>query len=465
MAQRELISVPTLTGHGIGNIKAHNLRAVLLTLLHQGPTSRVRQAQLTGLSSTTITNLIAELLDQGIVAETGKEGTAAAVPGGAGSAISKNGNGRPGAGRPPTLVGIVPSARCAAGLHFGVDTIRVGVADLFGNLLCYRVLPHPPDLSPAKLLDRAADEIEDAITKACVSRTALVGVGVGASGLVDPETGVNVVAPNLGWHDVPIREILTRRLKVPVFVDNNVRAMALAEAMFGAGRGVSTLAFVYSRVGVGAGFVVGGDVYRGSRAGAGEIGHTTMIPAGGAPCRCGNTGCLEMLVSELEIVRQAQVLAARAPDSLLAIELTTDHRRQTADEPSSEMVVRRPSSVIGTDVADEALDAPIERVFAAARGGDRETLAMLDERAFYMGTALANIVNLINPDMIILGGLFAAGADLMLPRIEETMRRRAFAGLGDAVTLRVTSFGRRVGAVGAAALALDAFFYRQETAS
>ncbi len=455
MAQRELISVPTLTGHGIGNVKAHNLRAVLLTLLHQGPTSRVRLAQLTGLSSTTITNLIAELLDQGIVAETGKEGSiAAAAPDG------QNGNGhtgaaRTGAGRPPTLVGIVPSARCAAGLHFGVDTIRVGVTDLFGNLLCYRVLPHPPDLSPARLLDQAADEIEDAIAKACVSRTALVGVGVGASGLVDPETGVNVVAPNLGWHDVPIREILARRLKVPVFVDNNVRAMALAEAMFGAGRGVSTLAFVYSRVGVGAGFVVGGDVYRGSRAGAGEIGHTTMIPAGGARCRCGNTGCLEMLVSEPEIVRQAQVLAARAPDSLLAKELTTD-------EPSSEMVVGRRSSVVGEIVADEALDAPIERVFAAARGGDRETLAMLDERAFYMGTALANIVNLINPDMIILGGLFAAGADLMLPRIEETMRRRAFAGLGDAVTLRVTSFGRRVGAVGAAALALDAFFYRQE---
>jgi len=445
MAQRELISVPTLTGHGIGNIKAHNLRAVLLTLLHQGPTPRVRLAQLTGLSSTTITNLIAELLDQGIVAETGKEGAAAAV-----AADSRSGNGRPGAGRPATLVGIVPSARCAAGLHFGVDTIRVGVSDLFGNLLCYRVLPHPPDFSPIKLLDQAAAEIEDAIDKACVSRTTLVGIGVGASGLVDPDTGVNVLAPNLGWHDVPIRDILARRLNVPIFVDNNVRAMALAEAMFGAGRGVSTLAFVYSRVGVGAGFVVGGDVYRGSRAGAGEIGHTTMIPAGGAPCRCGNTGCLEMLVSEPEIVRQAQVLAARAPDSLLARGLAA------ADRPLA----------AGDDLAasESAADAPIERVFAAARGGDRETLAMLDERAFYMGTALANLINLVNPDMIILGGLFAAGADLMLPRIEETMRRRAFAGLGDAVALCVTSFGRRVGAVGAAALALDAFFYRQEAA-
>jgi predicted NBD/HSP70 family sugar kinase len=458
MTQHEPISAPTLTGRSIGNIKAHNLRAVLLTLLHQGPASRVRLAQLTGLSSTTITNLIAELLDQGIVAETGKAGSASPGHGG-----SSNGNGRSVAGRPPTLVAIVPAARYAAGLHFGVDTFRVGVTDLFGNLLAYRALPHLTDLSPGRLLDEAATQIEQAVACAGVDHVGLVGVGVGASGLVDPETGVNVVAPNLGWHDVPIRDILARRLNAPIFVDNNVRAMALAEAMFGAGRGVSTLAFVYSRVGVGAGFVVDGNVYRGSRAGAGEIGHTTMIPAGGAPCRCGNTGCLEMLVSEPEIVRQAQVLAARAPDSLLARELMGIGGRRTPDEPTPAVGAGRPASVVDEVGSGDALDAPIERVFAAARGGDRETLAMLDERAFYMGTALANIVNLINPDMIILGGLFAAGADLMLPRIEETMRRRAFAGLGEAVALHVTTFGRRVGAVGAAALALDAFFYRQET--
>jgi predicted NBD/HSP70 family sugar kinase len=268
-----------------------------------------------------------------------------------------------------------------------------------------------------------------------------VGVGVGASGLVDPETGVNVVAPNLGWHDVPIRDILAHRLNVPIFVDNNVRAMALAEAMFGAGRGVNTLAFVYGRVGVGAGFVVGGQGYRGSRAGAGEIGHTTVIQAGGAPCRCGNTGCLETLVSEPELVRQAQVLAARAPNSILAARLNA-----------------APGAVSG---ADGNSDSPLERLFAAARDGDREALALLEERASYMGTALANLVNLINPDMIILGGLFAAGQDLLLPRIEETMRRRSFAGLGEAVALRVSTFGQEVGVIGAAALALDAFFYRQ----
>ncbi len=443
--QRELIQRATLTGRSLGNIKSHNLRAVLLTLLHQGPTSRVHLAQLTGLSSTTITNLIAELLEQGIVAETGKEG----------NAEGRDGNSRTGAGRPPTLISIVPTARYAVGIHFGVDTVRVGVTDLFGQLCSYQVLSHPTDITPTDLLEQVIRLAETTIEQAGISRPALVGLGVGASGLVDLVAGVNVLAPNLGWRNVPLREVFVRRLDLPVFVDNNVRAMALAEAMFGVGRGVKTLAFVYSRVGVGAGFVVDGNVYRGSLAGAGEIGHMTMIPAGGASCRCGNTGCLETLVSEPEIVRLARALAARAPDSLLAASLAGNGVATSLDDPAP-----TPLRITG-----DVPDTPIERIFAAARGGDRHAQTLLDERAFYIGTALANIVNLINPDMIILGGLFAAGADLMLERIGETMRRRAFAGLGDRVALRITSYGRKVGVIGAAALALDAFFYRQQPAA
>jgi hypothetical protein len=247
---REFIPAPALTGRSIGNIKTHNLRAVLLTLLHGGPTSRVHIAQLTGLSSTTITNLVAELLEQGIVAETGKEG----------AAEGRNGNGRPGAGRPATLVSIVPAARYAVGIHIGVDTLRVGVTDLFGALRAYRVIAHSTDLPAADLLADAARLVEETTAAAGLTREQLLGVGVGASGLVDLETGVNVLAPNLGWRNVPLRATLAGHLGLPVFVDNNVRAMALAEAMFGAGRGVNTLAFVYGRVGVGAGFTVGGQV-------------------------------------------------------------------------------------------------------------------------------------------------------------------------------------------------------------
>jgi glucokinase-like ROK family protein len=379
-------------------------------------------AQLTGLSSTTITNLVAQLLDEGVVEEAGK--------------LEAEDN-RPVAGRPRTLVRLIPDARCAVGIHIGVDTAHVGVTDLFGELRAYRMMQQPDDASPERLLELVAEMTEAALGEAGRCRERIVGIGVGASGLTDPRTGVNVLAPSLGWRNVAVREILERLTGRPVTVDNNVRAMALAESMFGAGRDVNTLAFIYSRVGVGAGFVVGGQLYRGTQYGAGEIGHTTVVPVGGKPCRCGNSGCLETLVSEGEIVRQATVLAEYSPGSILA--------RCLKDEPSFEP------------------GRAIEAVFEAARAGDESALGLLDDCAFHLGTTLANLTNLMNPDMIILGGLFAAGADLLLPRVEETMRRRAFAGLGERVTLAVTTFGRRVGVIGAAALALDAFFYRQGT--
>lgn len=435
------VSAPALTGRSVVNIKAHNLRAVLLTLLQDGPASRVHLARVTGLSTTTMTNLIGELVAQGIVFETSDEQAAEVREGGGRKRSSVCERSSYVRGRPATPVTITPGARCAVGIHFGVDTLRAGMVDLLGNISHCRVIRHPTDMPPAELLDQAVGLAEDVIASRNAGRKAIVGVGVGASGLVDPQTGVNVLAPNLGWRDIAVRDAFSSRLNLPVLVDNNVRAMALAESMFGVGRGVNTLAFVYGRVGVGAGFVMGGQIYRGTKAGAGEIGHSTMIPAGGAPCRCGNSGCLETLVSEPEIVRQAFALAARAPGSILAMHLNALEGRPGSDgaKPNSH----------------------IDQVFAAAREGDRQARALLEERGHYMGTALANLVNLINPDMIILGGLFAAGQDLLLPTIEETMRRRSFAGLGHSVALRVTAFGPDVGVVGAASLALDAFFYQQ----
>ena len=405
---------PSFAGSNISNVKAHNLQAILRTLLHQGAVSRVRIAQLTGLSTTTITNLVAELLDQGIVVEDGRE-------------LSHTG----GVGRPRIPVRLVPSARYAVGVHIGVGDIRIAVTDLFGQVQNYLTMSHAPHAPAEEVLGRVADLVEKAVAIAEVDRKLVVGLGVGASGLVDPQTGINVLAPNLNWRNLPIGDILARRLGLSVCVDNNVRAMALAEAMFGAAQDVNTLAFVYARVGVGAGFVIEGNVYRGSRAGAGEIGHTTIIADGGATCRCGNTGCLETLVSEPEIIRLARDLAARHPKSVLAAKLSD------SSKPA------------------------IEQIFEAARTGDREIQVILRERAYYMGIALANLVNSVNPNMIIMGGLFAAGHDVMLPQVEETMRQRAFANLGDSVELRVTTFGRKVGMIGAAALALDTFFYQQ----
>ncbi len=395
-------------------IRSHNLRAILLALLRYEPVSRVRLAQVTQLSNTTITNLIAELLEQGVVVE---------------DAPSEL-NGRRGVGRPQTALRLSPDSRYTVGIHFDVDQVRAAVVNLRGQALRSGTHPHSFDQTPETVLTKTAALVEQVTTGLDDRRC--VGLGVGVSGLADPSTGVNVFAPNLGWRGVPVAEWFARRFGFPVCLDNNVRVMALAETLFGAGRDAHTLAFVYARIGVGAGFAVNGQIYRGSGAGAGEIGHTTLLPDGGDTCRCGNTGCLETLVSEPAILRLANRIAADHPGGLLAQAL------------------------------EAGQGSPIERVFAAARAGDAPTRAMLVERARYMGIALANLVNILNPDLIVLGGLFDQGQDLLLPSVRQTIRERSFAHLGERVELRTATFGVLAGVVGAAALALDTFFYRQE---
>ncbi len=407
----------SLIGSSSSAIKSHNLRAVLLSLLWHEPVSRVRIAELTGLSTTTVTNLIAELLAEGVVAEDGTEPPP-----------------RRHVGRPRVALRLVPDARYAAGVHIGVGSVRVAVTDLFARPVCPPLaLEHAIERPAGDVLAAIGELVERCIADSGIDRKQIVGLGVGASGLVDLETGVNVLAPNLNWRDVPIRDTLARRVALPVFVDNNVRAMALAETLFGAGRDVYVLAYVYARIGVGAGFVLGGQLYRGG-AGAGEIGHITVLADDGEPCRCGNTGCLETLVSEPAIVRLAGDIAAREPDGLLARYLAR------------------------VDLT------PIERVFGAAYAGDAATIAMLEDRARYMGIGLANLVNTLSPELIILGGLFAQAHDLLFPTVKETLSQRAFAGLGERVRLQTPTFGAEAGVIGAAALALDAFFYEQSEA-
>ncbi len=409
---------PTYMGSNINLVKAHNLQAILLSLLHEGELSRVELAKRTYLSNTTITNLIAELIDTRIVSEDRKP---------VGKAYRS-------VGRPRTSISLVPDARLAIGIHIGIGLFRIALSNLYDEIIASSIGYFNFSDSPEQVLEQMAVMIEKILTENQVDPELILGVGVGASGLVNYQAGINVLAPNLGWRMIPIQDILEQRLNLPVVVDNNVRAMALGEALFGIGRNVESLAFVYGRIGVGAGFIFNGQVYRGSSTGAGEIGHITLITENGEQCRCGKTGCLETLISEPVILKYANKLAQEHPKSLLA---------RTLQTPSD--------------------DRPIDKVFNAARQGDSLAKNLINERGKYLGIALANLVNIFNPELILLGGMFAQGHDLFIPAVSSTMREMAFAGMGEKVRLKPTSFGWRAGVIGASALALSRFFYHKTT--
>ncbi|RME80204.1 MAG: ROK family transcriptional regulator [Caldilineae bacterium] len=406
--------MPSLAGKNRADLKAHNLQAILMSLLSEERIARVELARRTALSATTISNLVGELMELGIIEEDGARPQAAMR----------------GVGRPRRMLRLVPDARYVIGVHIGIGLYRVAVTNLYAEICANTISQYDTHAPAEEVLDAIAGDVKRTLEQSGVTREKLLGVGVGASGLVNPNQGVNLYAPRLGWRQTPIRAYLEERVQMPVCVENNVRAMALGEALFGAGRGARTLAFVYGRIGVGAGLVINGRLFRGSGFGAGEIGHMIMMPEGGERCSCGKHGCLETLVCEPVLVRAALRLTGQEPTGLLASYLRNVH------------------------------DAPlISNIFAAARDGDAPTQALIRDRARYLGIALANLVNLYNPDRIILGGMFAEGSDLILPTAEAVMRAMALDSLGESVQVLPTSFGWRAGIIGAAAVALLNFFY------
>jgi glucokinase-like ROK family protein len=392
--------------------KSQNIRSILKALLYHQQISRVELAELTNLTTATISNLVNELLSQGLVRENGIEQVHS-----------------PRVGRPRMTVELIPDARFTIGVHIGIGEFHVVISDLLANIVTSASQKFEVCSDAKIVIQEMVAQIDKLITQSGINKNLILGIGVGASGLVNFETGVNINAPNLCWRNIPIRDLVHQGTGLPVIVDNNVRLMCLAEAMFGEGKTANVMAFVYARVGVGAGLFVNGKLFRGMAAGAGEIGHSIMIPDGGEKCSCGNYGCLETLVSQKAIIKSAKHLAEANPAGILA--------RKFDDYQTSEL----------------------DCVFSAAKDGDEEVLQMFAEKARYFGIALANLINILNPNLIVLGGLLSHGEEYFLPEIKKVVKEYSFSHLGDQVEICVSGLGQKTGVIGASALALSTYFY------
>lgn len=309
----------------------------------------------------------------------------------------------------------------SVGVDLGGTNIRALVFDADMGVMGRQEVPTHAQEGAQKVIRRMAECVRAALERAGVSVAEVAGVGVGAAGLTDRWSGTVLLASNLGWRDVPVAGLLSRELEeVPVVADKDTNVAALAEARLGAGQSFEHFLYVTAGTGIGGGLVLNGALYRGATGGAGDVGHIVVDPEG-PPCGCGDHGCVEVFASGGGIV-------SRTKEALL-------QGGQKAEASS---------------LAAEGLTA--EAVFVAAQKGDALAAGVVRRAGEMLGLALADYVNINNPEAIVLGGGLLRAGELYREPVERELKRRALPALGEVVRLVPPGLGDDVGPIGAALL-------------
>jgi predicted NBD/HSP70 family sugar kinase len=377
-----------------------NRLLVLNCVREDGPLARVQIAARTGLSRTTVSSIVDALLKDGLVRE--------------GNLL----NAAPAGGRRAILVHFHADAGFILGVDVGRSHFTVIATNLAASVVASHSGPFDAKLGPGVCLALLTAELRSFAERNRIPWDRIVGIGVGIPGPLDVRRRMLVAPPRMpGWDRIDIRAILSRDLEVPVFLDNDANMGALGESRFGAGRGVDQLTYVKVGTGIGCGLVINSSVYRGSCGSAGELGHVS-IDADGPPCECGNRGCLEAVAGALAIVQRAT-----SPDG--------------------------DSSVALADVSD---------VVCAARNGHVASRAALEAAGNAIGVALAGLVNLVNPAVIIIAGGVAHAGDLLLEPIRSAIATRGLAIASSQTRVVIAELGDNAIALGAVATVIEAAF-------
>lgn len=326
-------------------------------------------------------------------------------------------------------------------VDLGGTQIRSAV--LRGATLLSRVsLLTGEETSPEIVIPRMWEAVEQALTVAEVTLDQVAGIGIGAPGPLDSGTGVVFSPPNLaGWHNVPLQNVFFTRFNVPIFIENDANAAALAEYMFGAGRGSQEIVYLTISTGIGGGVIAGGRILTGMIGTAAELGHMT-IDMHGPRCNCGNIGCLESLASGTAIARRAHELLEQGKgDGLLKFARTHQPATQMDDTPADREWSR-----------SNPLQLNAHTVAQAAEAGVPEARAIIEQAAEALGIGLVNIIHIFNPERVILGGGVAQIGEPLLAPALRIVEERAMSVPGRAAQVILAELGSDVGIIGAGAL-------------
>ncbi len=392
----------------IRDLRRRNRSTLLRRLFFAGPLGRQELARQTGLSPATVTNVMSALLTEGVIVEAGVE--------------ESDG------GRPRVLLRVNGNHRLVAGVDVGETRVRVELFDLaMRKRAGSEVAIHPAHHEPGVIVEAIAKGLSRAMSDCSAEVDSILGVGVGVPGVVESFGEQVVHAPGFGWSHVPFGGMIASRTGLPVLVDNGAKTMGQAEMWFGAGRGVRHAAIVLLGTGVGAAIFTDGSLYRGATSSAGELGHTSVV-VGGRHCRCGANGCLEAYVGSGAIL---------------------ERWAQMSGQPRT---------------ADQDEEATLEALLSGTEG-DGAASKLLDETALYIGVGIANLVNLFNPERIVIGGwvgLLLGPA--LLPRIRDAASAQALNYPFGRVSIELGRLGSDAVALGAATLVAEQFLTHGDAA-
>lgn len=305
------------------------------------------------------------------------------------------------------------------GVDIGGTTIKIAFIDEFGKIVTKWEIVTNCENEGKQITTEISTAVFNKIAELNEPKEKLAGIGVGAPGFINIDTGLIFRSVNIGWIDFPLKDRLKVEMALPVVVDNDANVAALGEMWRGAGKGAKNLIAVTLGTGVGGGIIANGQILHGVNGMAGEIGHITSLAKGGAACNCGKTGCLETIASATGVARIAIERVKGQPASRLAT------------------IYNRQKSLTAKDVFDQA------------KAGDKLALEVVDEMSFHLGLAIANLANATNPEKIVLGGGVSKAGNFLIKNINKYFQVYALPRVAEGAEITVATLGNDAGVIGA----------------
>lgn len=382
-------------------IRELNMSVIVGHLRRSGTASRTSLAAMTGLSKAAVGSVISELIEHRFVREVGP-------------AAGSN-------GRPSIRVELNPQAGCVVSGELGVDFILVVCTNFAAEIIWRRREPITPDMDQQTVIGLLRSCLQAAASAGQASCGPLLGVAVGAAALVDRRTGTVLLATNMGWNRTGLQAALQESFDVPVYVDNEFNVAVMGEYYFGKARACSDVLYVGADIGMGGAILHEGELFGGQAALTGRLGHMTLDPNGEA-CNCGNRGCWETVVNRRAIFRAIMLRVNEGCRTVL-------------------------TEMTGGDL--DRLD--ISMVIEAARAGDAVALETFEQVGHYLGLGLASLVNVLNPQLIVLGNIFSQAGEFVLPFIYSELHKHVLCWDENTVEVALSEFGSDACVIGGVA--------------